>query len=128
MAEGLLRSLYGDLYEVMSTGTEPSGIHPYALRVMKESGIDISRHYSKSVKDFLNHKFDYVVTVCDKAKEACPFFPGKTKQIHKCFTDPAVFRGTEKETLKVFRKVRDEIRDWIKNEFRMRPTHEEEIC
>lgn len=112
MAEGFLRHLYGDLYEAYSAGLEATEVNPYAVKVMRELGIDISSHRSKRIDEFKGVLFDYVVTVCDSAKERCPFFPGK-KIIHKGFEDPAEFVGEEEEKLKVFRKVRDEIRDWI---------------
>jgi arsenate reductase len=80
---------------------------------MSEIGIDISHHRSKSVGEFLETKFDYVVTMCDNAKESCPFFPGGKRYLHKGFTDPSVFEGTEEEKLRIFRRVRDEIKDWV---------------
>lgn len=116
MTEGLLRDLYGDIYEVYSAGLEVTEVNPYAIRVMKELGIDISNHRSKSIEEFKGMVFDYVVTVCDSAKERCPFFPGK-RIIHKSFEDPADFIGEEDEKLKIFRKVRDEIKEWIIDTF-----------
>lgn len=112
MAEGFLRYLYGDYYESYSAGLEVTEVNPYAIRVMMEVGIDISKHRSKSIEEFRGMVFDYVVTVCDSAREKCPFFPGK-KIIHKSFEDPAEFIGEEEEKLNVFRRVRDEIKDWI---------------
>jgi arsenate reductase len=112
MAEGLLRTLYEDWYETYSAGVEPTSVNPYAVEVMKELGIDISAQQSKSIEEFHDIMFDYVVTVCDHAKETCPFFPGKTI-IHKGFTDPAEFQGSIEDTLTVFRRVRDEIQQWI---------------
>ncbi|MCX7795356.1 MAG: arsenate reductase ArsC [bacterium] len=112
MAEGLLRYLYGDIYEAYSAGLEVTEVNPYAIKVMKELDIDISNHRSKSIEEFRGIMFDYVVTVCDSAREKCPFFPGK-KVIHKSFEDPAEFVGREDEKLEIFRKVRDEIKDWI---------------
>jgi arsenate reductase len=117
MAEGLLRTMYGDRYEAYSAGTKPTGVHPLAVRVMAEIGIDISHHRSKSVVEFLGAEFDYVVTVCDRAKESCPFFPGAREYIHVGFDDPAGFSGTEEESLSVFRRVRDEIKKWISETF-----------
>ncbi|MEM2878639.1 MAG: arsenate reductase ArsC [Candidatus Hadarchaeales archaeon] len=117
MAEGLLRSMYGDSYEVRSAGTKPAGVHPLAVRVMAEIGIDISGHRSKSVMEFLNDSFDYVVTVCDKASESCPFFPGAGEYIHMSFEDPAAAGGGEEEALRVFRRVRDEIKEWLRETF-----------
>jgi arsenate reductase len=112
MAEALLRTLYGNYYEAYSAGIEPTSVNPYAVEVMKELGIDLSTHRSKSIEEFREMTFDYVVTVCDNAKEACPFFPGK-KVIHKGFDDPATLNGFIEDTLDVFRRIRDEIKDWI---------------
>jgi len=118
MAEGLMRNFYGDNFEVFSAGTNPSGVHPYAIKVMMEIGINISNHYPKSVEDFMDRDIDYVITVCDKAREACPFFPGGKKYIHKSFEDPGSASGTEDQVIDVFRHVRGEIKDWIKETFR----------
>lgn len=117
MAEGLLRAFYGDRYEAYSAGTEPSGVNPYAVRVMQEIGLDISSHRSKSVEEFREMTFDYVVTVCDHAKETCPFFPGGNQYLHRNFADPSESKGTEAEILAVFRHARDDIRDWIEKTF-----------
>jgi arsenate reductase len=126
MAEGLVNALYGDRYRAFSAGTEPSTLNPYAVRVMQEIGIDISHHRSKSVDDFMDQDLDYVVTVCDHAKESCPFFPGGRKPMHKGFQDPVSVAGTEAQKLSVFRRVRDEIRDWIEKTFEKKdgPTRE----
>lgn len=112
IAEGLLRALYGDRYEVYSAGTQPSKVNPYVIKVMSEIGIDISKHRSKSVEEFYRMKFDYVVTVCDHAKETCPFFPQGKKYIHKGFEDPSEFEGKESDIMTGFRRIRDEIRVW----------------
>ena len=117
MGEGLLRFLYPDRYEAYSAGVESSTVNPYAIRVMEELGIDISAHRSKSVEEFRKMKFDAVVTVCDRAKETCPFFPGAKKYLHKNFENPSEAKGTEDEILTVFRRVRDEIRDWIEKTY-----------
>jgi arsenate reductase len=117
MAEGLLRSLYGERYEAFSAGTEPGGVNPHAAEVMHETGIDITNHYSKSTDAFQGKIFDYVVTVCDHAKENCPFFPGAKHYIHKSFPDPSAIKGSHEEQRAVFRKVRDEIKKWIINTF-----------
>ena len=117
MAEGLLRASYGDLYEVYSAGTEPGDLSPYAVRVMSEIGIDIGAHRSKGMQEFLSRQFDYVVTVCDHAKEACPYFPGGKRILHKSFEDPSALTGTEKEIMAGFRRIRDEIKSWIENKF-----------
>lgn len=110
MAEGLLRHDAGDRFEVESAGVEPSFVRPQAIEAMREIGIDISNHRSKSLDEFLKKPFDYVITVCDNAKEHCPVFPGNAKQIHWSFDDPASAAGNEAEQLAVFRRVRDEIR------------------
>jgi len=116
MAEGLLNSIYGTKYSAKSAGVESKKINPYAVEVMKEIGIDLSKHYSKTIEQFQGEEFDYVITVCNNAKEICPFFPGK-KVIHKNFEDPASFNGEIEEILTKFRKVRDEINKWIKKQF-----------
>ena len=110
MAEGLLRNDGGDKFEVFSAGVEPSHVRPQAIEAMREVGIDISGHRSKSVDEFLGEEFDYVITVCDNAKEQCPIFPGDTKRINWSFDDPAAAEGDEAAVLAVFRRVRDEIR------------------
>ena len=109
MAEGLLRHLAGDRFEVESAGVAPTQVRSEAIAVMRELGIDISQHRSKSVDEFANHDFDYVITVCDNANEQCPVFPAKTNRIHWSFTDPAAVQGNEALRLQAFRKVRDEI-------------------
>lgn len=120
MAEGLLRAFYGDRYEAYSAGTQPSMVNPYAIKVMAEIGIDISTHHSKNIDVFHGMKFDYVVTVCNKAKEACPLFLGGEESLHNDFDDPSQFKGNEDEKLAVFRKIRDVIKGWIEKTF----THE----
>ncbi len=117
MAEGIVNALYGDKFEAFSAGTDPRGVNPFAIEVLKEIGIDISHHRSKSIEEFKGEKFDYVVTVCDNAKENCPYFPGGEKYIHRGFMDPASIEGTYEEKLEAFRKVRDEILKWIKEYF-----------
>lgn len=111
MAEGLLRHDGGEGFEVYSAGTIASFVRPQAIAAMEEIGIDISGHRSKSVDEFTGQEFDYVITVCDNAKESCPVFPGKTKRIHWSFYDPAEADGSDEEKLSVFRQVRDEIQD-----------------
>jgi arsenate reductase len=112
MAEGFLKS-FSDQLVVYSAGTAPaSRVHPMAIAVMKEAGIDISDSLPKNVDRFLGESFDYVITVCDNARETCPVFFGKVRhRLHMGFDDPAEARGTEEEVLAVFRRVRDEIRD-----------------
>lgn len=117
MAEALLRALYGEKYDAYSAGTQPSGVNRYAVQVMKEIGIDISAQRSKSIDEFRGWNFDVVVTVCDQARESCPFFPGARKYLHQGFEDPSGFEGSEAEKLAVFRKVRDEIKAWIVHTF-----------
>jgi arsenate reductase len=113
MAEGFLRYLYGDRFEAYSAGIAPSRVNPYAVKAMAEVGVDISSHRSKSIQEFLGGKIDVAVTVCDEAKEACPFFPGASKQLHWSFPDPSEAKGREEEVLEIFRKVRDDIKDAI---------------
>ena len=114
MAEGLLRHDAGDRFEVESAGTKPGQVRPEAIAVMTEIGIDIGGHRSKSVEGFAEWEFDYVLTVCDNAKESCPIYPGHANRVHHAFEDPAVAGGSEEERLAVFRRVRDEIRDYLK--------------
>lgn len=114
MAEGLLRHEAGGRFEVQSAGTKPSHVRAEAITVMKELGIDISDHRSKHVDEFKGQAFNYVLTVCNNANESCPLFPGQTKRIHKAFEDPAASQGTETERLALFRRVRDEIREYLK--------------
>lgn len=114
MAEGLLRNLAGDRFEVFSAGTHPSVVNLLAIAAMDEKGIDLSMHHSKSVDDFAGQQFDTVITVCDNAKEACTVWPG-ANTIHHSFTDPAAAEGTDEERLAVFRHVRDEIESWLKD-------------
>ena len=110
MAEGLLRRIAGDRYEVFSAGVAPSHVRPEAIEVMSELGIDLSSHRSKSVDEFAGQRFDYVITVCDNAAENCPVFPGSTKRIHWSFDDPAGVIGSEEDRVAAFRHSRDEIR------------------
>lgn len=115
MAEGLLRHDGGESFTVESAGVNPSHVRPEAIQAMQEIGIDISGHRSKSVDEFSGQDFDYVITVCDNAKEACPIFPGKTQRIHQSFEDPPPPGAkSAEETLSIFRRVRDEIRAWLK--------------
>jgi arsenate reductase len=100
----------GDRYEVFSAGTRPVGLNPSAVEAMSEIGIDISGQRSKSVDEFVDQQFAYIITVCDNAKESCPIFPGKGQRIHRSFEDPASVSG---EQGAAFRKVRDELREWL---------------
>ena len=111
MAEGLLRSAAGDRYDVFSAGTVATSVRPEAVRVMDELGVDLRSHESKTVDRFAAERFDWVITVCDRAREACPNFPGGDRTLHWGFDDPAEADGAENERLAVFRRVRDEIRD-----------------
>jgi arsenate reductase len=116
MAEGLLRHDAGSVYEVFSAGTKPSHVRPEAITVMREVGIDISGHRSKSVDEFAGQDFDYVITVCDNAKESCPFFPAKTKRIHWSIEDPAgALEGSKDEKLQAFRRIRDDLMDRLRS-------------
>jgi len=117
MAEGLLRALHGNRYEVFSAGTEPGRVSPYAIKVMAEIGIDIGAHRAKSLQEFSDQAFDYVVTVCDHAKESCPVFPGGKKYLHQSFDDPSSLTGTAEEMMVGFRRICHEIRRWIEEEF-----------
>jgi arsenate reductase len=110
MAEGILRQLAGDRFEVFSAGTHPKGLHPQSVDAMKEVGIDISKQISKDVSVYANQKFDYVITVCDRAKQECPVFPG-AEPIHWGFDDPADAPADVQAV--VFRRVRNEIRQRI---------------
>ena len=113
MAEGLLRTLAGDRFEVMSAGKEATRVRPLAVRAMGEMGMDISGQESKTLERYLKEPFDYVITVCDEANEACPFSPGSATRLHWSFEDPSKAEGTQEECLTVFRSVRDRIRERI---------------
>lgn len=111
LAEGLLRAAAGDLFEVASAGSKPAGyVHPKAIEVMREIGIDISAHTSKHMDEFLDRQVNTVITVCGNADQACPMYPGQMNRYHWGFYDPAHAIGTEEEVLNVFRRVRDEIK------------------
>ena len=116
MAEGLLRNLAGERFEVASAGTSPSSVRPEAIAVMGEIGIDISSHRSKPVDEFLGVDLDCIITVCDNAKETCPAFPGNAERFHWSFDDPAAALGPDDVRLDSFRRIRDEIQMRI-NEF-----------
>jgi arsenate reductase len=120
MGEGLFRHEGRGAYEVASAGTKPSHVRPEAIAVMKELGIDISGHRSKSVNEFEGQSFDYVVTVCDNARDNCPVFPTGTDRIHWSFEDPAAVQGGEQERLAAFRRIRDEIHERVKTFFQDR--------
>lgn len=105
MAEGLLRHMAADRFDVFSAGVEPKEVNPLAIAVMKELSIDISKQKSKSVNEFVSQKFDYIITLCDNAKQTCPFFPGKAERLHWDLEDPAAAVGSEEERLAVFRRI-----------------------
>jgi len=121
MAEGLLRHDAGNAFDVESAGTKASQVRPEAIAVMREIGIDISGHRSKNVDEIDGQHFDYVITVCDNAKEACPVFLGNTKRLHHSFDDPAALQGSMEERLALFRRVRGELRDYL-GEFKKKNT------
>ncbi|MFX1339571.1 MAG: arsenate reductase ArsC [Promethearchaeota archaeon] len=114
MAEGLINYFYNDKFEAFSGGTNPTKLNPYAIKVMSELGIDISNQRSKHFSEFYGTEIDIAMTVCDNAKKVCPVFPGAKKNIHNTFTDPAEATGTEEQILTIFRKIRDQIHKWIK--------------
>jgi arsenate reductase (thioredoxin) len=113
MAEGLLRHDAGDRFEVFSAGIKPGHVRPEAIAATRKLGIDISGHRSKGVDEFSDQQFDYVLTVCDNAKESCPIVPGKTISFHHNFADPAALQSSEEERITLFRRVRDEIREYL---------------
>ena len=118
MAEGLLKSLYGEYYDVKSAGKEPSKLNPYAIQVMSEVGVDISKYRSKSLKEFEGIEFDYVVTVCGGSIESCPVFLGGKQYLHETFEDPSSVKGNENDKIIVFRRIRDELEVWIEKTFK----------
>lgn len=117
MAEGFLRALGGDRFEAASAGTEATRVHPLAIRVMSEVGLDLAGHNSKTFEQFLTQPWDCVITVCDNANERCPVFPARTARLHWSFEDPSAATGSEDQRLEVFRHIRDkisaQIRSWI---------------
>jgi len=117
MAEGLLKHIREGEFEIFSAGTKPTLVRPEAIHVLKEINIDISNNRSKSIDEFANQEIEYVLTVCDNAKENCPYFPAKTKLIHRSFADPAQVEGDEEIRLAAFRKVRDQIQKYFNETF-----------
>lgn len=113
MAEGLLRHMAGDRYDVFSAGTHPTALNPNAVSALADLGIDISHHRSKSVDEFATQSFDYIITVCDRARESCPIIPGNGERIHHSFPDPAAAPACNQPT--IFREVRDSIRTWLQD-------------
>jgi arsenate reductase (thioredoxin) len=116
MAEAFLNHLCGDKFKAESAGATPTQINPYVARAMEEIGVPLTGHRSKSIIEFKGKTFNYVVTVCDQARETCPFFPGE-KQIHRNFPDPSSFMGNDEEILAKTRQVRDQIKEWINEVF-----------
>jgi arsenate reductase len=114
MAEGLLRRMGGEQFEVFSAGTEATGLHPLAVEVMSEIGIDISGQRSKTLDEYAGRHFDYVITVCDGANESCPIFPGATQRVHWSFDDPGAVTGTEEQRVRAFRDVREGIQQRLR--------------
>jgi arsenate reductase len=110
IAEGYLRHYAGDKAEVYSAGIETHGVNPRAIDTMKEDGIDISSHTSNNLNEYLDIQFDFIITVCDNAKENCPYFPGSAKRFHQNFPDPAKAKGTKEEIIAEFARVRDQIK------------------
>jgi arsenate reductase len=117
MAEGWLRHLYGARYDAHSAGARPGRVHPLAIDVMAEEGVDISSERSKSIEETLDDYFDLVVTLCDEAREECPVYPGASRLEHEAFDDPESEDGTNDELVEEFRKVRDEIRAYVERRF-----------
>lgn len=113
MAEAFINTYFSDKYEAFSAGIHPGILNAFVVEAMKEIGIDISGNRTKSIDEFKEQRFDYVVTVCDEAKEACPYFPGGSQYIHKSFEDPSSFVGSHDEILEHVRKVRDKIKEWV---------------
>ena len=117
MAEGLLRDLAGEQFEIYSAGSKPSTVNPFAIRAMQERGLDIRHHHSKHLNQFIDVPFDYVITVCDNAAESCPIFPAPAQRIHWGFPDPAAVEGSDEALLEAFRVVRDaieqQLRQWL---------------
>ena len=117
LAEALLRGIFGDFYQVFSAGTSPTSLNIFVKSILAEMGYDWSKYKSKHVDNFLDQDINIIATVCDSAKEVCPFFPGAKKYLHKSFRDPNTFTGTNDEILESVRRIKDEISDWIKQEF-----------
>lgn len=117
MAEGLLRDRYGDHYDVYSAGTERTHVRALAAEVMEEIGVDLSGHTSNTIEDLGDRTFDVVVTVCDDAREACPYLPAEKENLHRSFEDPSAAEGSAEERRAVFRRVRDDLAAWIDDTF-----------
>ena len=117
MAEAILNKLYGDRYTAFSAGTEPTQIAPFVVLVMKEIGIDVSSYQSKGLNIFKDATLDCVITLCDQAKETCPYFPRGNLHLHRGFPDPSGFKGNPEDVINGYRRIRDEIQNWIEKEF-----------
>ena len=117
MAEALLNKLYGDRYSAFSAGTDPTQIDPLVILVMREIGVDVSNYRSKGLSLFKDKTIDYVITLCDQAKESCPYFPGGIEHLHKGFSDPSELKGKTNDVINGYRRIRDEIQNWIEKEF-----------
>lgn len=117
MAEGLLRARYGDRFRSLSAGTAPGGVNPFAIEVMRELGIDLSSHTSDHVDAFTDEDLDIVVTVCDSAREACPYIPARKANLHHSFPDPSAATGSDDDKRAAFRSVRDQIAVWMEETF-----------
>jgi arsenate reductase (thioredoxin) len=126
MAEGLLRHMAGDRFEVFSAGTRPAGLNPDSVRAMQEVGIDIAGHRSKCVDEYAGRDFDFIITVCDSARQSCPVFPSAAARLHWDLEDPAAARGSDDERMHVFRSIRDEIAGRIR-EFLEKEAPAEEV-
>ncbi|MCX6198408.1 MAG: arsenate reductase ArsC [Bacteroidetes bacterium] len=122
IAQAYLQKFCGDKAQVYSAGIETHGVNPRAIETMREDGIDISHHTSNHIDEYTHLVFHFIITVCDNAKENCPYFPGNAKRFHHNFTDPAKAKGSEEEIRNAFRKVREEIRayceNWVKEELK----------
>jgi len=117
MAEAILNKLYGDRYTAFSAGTDPAQIAPPVVPVMREIGIDVSNYQSKGLNIYKDYNLDYVVTLCDQAKESCPYFSGGNLHLHRGFPDPSRFQGWHEDVINEYRRIRDEIKKWIDKEF-----------
>ena len=117
MAEAILNKLYGDRYTAFSAGTDPTQIDPFVVLVMREIGVDVSNYRSKGLSLFKDSTIDYVITLCDQAKESCPYFPGGIEHLHKGFSDPSELKGKAEDVINGYRRIRDEIQNWIEKEF-----------
>jgi len=117
MAEAFLKTLFPERFEAYSAGTQPGKLKPFVVKAMGEVGMDISGNHTKLVDEFKGDKFDLVVTVCDQAKETCPYFPGAKDYLHRNFEDPSTFTGSEEEIMEKVRQVRDNIKNWVLETF-----------